>query len=97
MPTQKQFFNDSTYTTMIELRTGSTPQIDFKNPFLKNKFKGMNIYVQERLFNAGEFTIQGDIKFKNGNTEGRQQFESSSIDGLLFEMKAFIDNLKEQP
>lgn len=66
-----------------------------KNPFVKDKVDGIYMRLTKKLFDGDVFNNWiGSIEFKNGNTEGNQKFECSTIEELLYQMKIFLDNLK---
>lgn len=69
----------------------SAPSI-IKDPFNKDGFDGLSIYVSRKWF-SDEWDATGTINFKNGNTNGEQKFKNQTLDGLLIEMKQFLDSL----
>lgn len=63
-----------------------------KDPFNKDGFNGLSIFVNRKWIGDG-WSITGVVKFKNGNTNGEQDFRNQTLDGLLIEMKQFLDSL----
>lgn len=56
------------------------------NPFLKEKVE--SIWM---CYHMGEF--RGHIEFKNGSSEGKQNFKGNSFEDIALQMKEFIDAL----
>ena len=64
------------------------------DPFSKNSMIGLSTYSHRDLFN-GEWRYRGKVSFKNGDTEGEQNFTAESLNGLLTKMQAFVLTLEE--
>jgi len=77
---------------MKQIISENAPSI-IKDPFNKDGFDGLNVHVSRKWFSGG-WDITGAVYFKNGNTNGEQKFRNQTLDGLLIEMKQFLDNLK---
>ena len=69
-----------------------TPSI-IKDPFNKKGFNGLQIFVRKSSFRDA-WNISGDVDFTNGNTKGRQEFTSDTLDQLLIEIKTFLEQLQ---
>jgi len=51
---------------------------DVQNPFQKECITYISLTARPKLF-SGEWTFEGYVKFKAGNTEGRQEFYGSNL------------------
>jgi TPP-dependent 2-oxoacid decarboxylase len=71
--------------------------INFKNPFSKTKIKTINISMRTSLFDETHKYWTGYIEFKNGNTQGKQDFESKDVENgfaiITKEIQTFINSL----
>jgi hypothetical protein len=71
--------------------------IDFKNPFSKTKIHGISITMSTSMFDDNHKYWTGYIKFKNGNTEGRQDFKSEDVENgfaiITKEIQTFINSI----
>jgi hypothetical protein len=63
----------------------------FKNPFNKQSIVSVSVTTRERLFDLG-WISEGTIKFKNGNTEGKQEFIGESFDDVVGQIKTFLNH-----
>ena len=59
----------------------------FKDPFVKEGVKAIHIHG----YSAG---WSSSVEFENGNTEGKQRFESKDFNVLVNSIKAFIETLE---
>ncbi len=64
---------------------------NFKNPFNKNSIESISVSFRKRMFDLG-WIAEGSVRFKNGKTEGRQDFEGDSFDEVTQKIKYFIEN-----
>lgn len=79
----------------IELLTEDqqkTELTDLKDPFQKDKIIHMHMHVLKGLL-TNKFSVSGAIKFKNGNTNGEQEFQAETFAGLLQKMQEFLNSL----
>ena len=67
---------------------------NFNNPFKKQCIERISIfcYPQSKYTEKDELW-SGDIKFKNHNTTGEQNFKAGNINDLLSKMKIFAESL----
>lgn len=64
-----------------------------KDPFKKICVK--KIWVQfADTWDNNKWESYGWVEFKNGNTEGKQQFKGETFDEVVRQIKTFIDNLQ---
>jgi len=61
-----------------------------KDPFSKKNVNAIFIHFTKSFFDE-KWTASGSIKFKNGDTEGKQEFEGKSIDEIILKMKACLE------
>jgi hypothetical protein len=70
---------------------------NFKNPFSKSKIHGISITMSTSMFDKNHKYWTGYIKFKNGNTEGRQDFKSDDVENgfaiITKQIQTFINSL----
>lgn len=79
---------------MNELGQETIPSL-INNPFLKEKIIKVYILFSPKLFSNGEeWTAHGTVEFQNGNTKGLQTFKSPSFDGVVIQMREFINSLQ---
>lgn len=62
------------------------------DPFKVSKVTSVYVRYSESVF-GGNWGANGDVEFKNGNTEGRQKFEGETFDEVVVQIKAFIQTL----
>lgn len=62
-----------------------------KDPFAKNKIEKILVCYHPN-HNGGPW-CWGKLSFKNGNTGGEQDFDGTSFDEVVAQMKAVIDTL----
>lgn len=73
---------------------GNTTAISILNdPFNAARITGVSL--RYRKF-CGEGTFSGHVEFKNGNTDGRQNFDAANFDELIVKVKAFIESLPKE-
>lgn len=62
-----------------------------KDPFEKNSIEGVSV----RLFKGwnGEWRASGNVNFKNGNTEGTQNFKAQTFDEVVVQIKSLLQEL----
>lgn len=69
-----------------------SPVID---PFNNNSIKQVSLNVTKDIWGDKiTFRCWGYVSFKNQNTEGQQNFEASTFEELIIQVKAFVENLK---
>lgn len=78
---------------MIDIRKATDALADFKDPFSSDKIIKLSTYCSKDIF-TGDWIYRGTIGFQNGNTEGEQKFQASSLAELLKKMEAFVQELK---
>lgn len=62
------------------------------DPFSKNCMVGLSTYCSVGYM--GQWSYNGNVKFKNGDTEGEQKFKAESLNALLVKMQAFVETLE---
>lgn len=78
---------------MFKLEYNKSYISPLKDPFNKESFDGLSIFINKRIFGEG-YRVIGNIDFENNMTKGTQTFEADSFDELVLKMKTFLDNLK---
>jgi hypothetical protein len=61
------------------------------NPFKKSSIISINVDYSQSLFDHDKWSAYGNIKFKNGNTEGNQKFRGDSFDNVVAQIKNYIN------
>ena len=64
-----------------------------KNPFEKECITDVNILIYKSRFPPFEIKHIATVVFKNGNTEGKQNFEAGDFTTLVVQIQSFINNL----
>lgn len=64
-----------------------------KDPFVKDAVKGIHIHMMESAFGDG-VSFSAKVVFKNGNTEGVQNFEGTDFEDLFTQINEFGKSLK---
>lgn len=67
---------------------------EIKDPFLKDKIICLLINVSKGIFSPYAWRFSASVEFKNGDTEGKQNFNASSFDELIVKVKAFLETMK---
>jgi hypothetical protein len=62
-------------------------------PFEKDCIESVSIWMQRSLFDRDDLRFSCDIKFKNGNTEGKHSIKGTSFEDCFLQLKAFVENL----
>ena len=65
------------------------------DPFKKKCLKDISMFAHLNTYD-GTARITGSVDFKNGDTEGTQNFRASSLGELLMKIHAFCMNLEEK-
>lgn len=65
---------------------------NLNDPFNKNNIKRINVSFRELTFTPGTWVASGVVNFRNGNTEGTQNFEGESFDDVVLQIKQFINS-----
>lgn len=64
------------------------------DPFNRSSMVGLSTYCSVGY--DGRWSYRGTVKFKNGDTEGEQNFKGDSLNALLVKMQAFVETLDEE-
>lgn len=64
------------------------------DPFSKNCMVGLSVFCSVGY--KGEWSYNGRVQFKNGDTEGEQKFKADSLNAVLIKMQAFVETLEGQ-
>jgi len=75
-----------------ENSTASNAVKPYNDPFHRDNLKQITIYYRQPWSNDS-WKATGNIVFKQGNTEGTQQFEAATIELLLEDMARFVQQL----
>jgi hypothetical protein len=79
---------------IVEQLKESTSISILKDPFKMDKVHGVSIHISTGF--AGNKYCWGVVTFKNGNTEGKQNFENSTdFNALVKEIQSFIATLEK--
>lgn len=79
--------------TMNLLDTNSKIAISpIKDPFKKEGVSEIWTYIKKDIFSK-KWQFNGWITFKNGSTEGKQEFSEDSFEDLIKAMKEVLDNI----
>jgi hypothetical protein len=74
------------------IKIGETKIGNLQDPFSKNCVVRVYVsYSMGRL--SGEWSANGSVEFKNGNTNGEQTFDGKSFDEVVSKIKSFIETL----
>lgn len=77
------FVNEEAKTNYID---------NFKDPFKSDKIKSVFFHIRQCPF-AEKTTFGANVKFENGMTEGKQNFEANDFVSLVVAVDHFIKNL----
>ena len=77
---------------MKELFGDTLPTL-VKDPFKGGCIKEIHLHVNKKTFGEG-FYITGSVKFKNGDTEGIQNFNADSLGELYTDIMNFCLSLE---
>ena len=80
MPNNNKLFGDTSAVSVI------------KDPFCSENIESITLRTYRNWFERG-FTTSGTVEFKNGNTEGKQQFEASNLSELFMKIYKFCQSL----
>lgn len=75
----------------IKIGSQSIPSI-LNNPFSKNMVTNVSVNYRKGRF-SGKWSATGWVEFKNGKTEGRQDFEGENFDDVATQIREFIKTL----
>ena len=80
---------------IVEQLKASTSMSILKDPFKMDKVHSVSINISTNTF-SGEKYCWANVKFKNGNTEGQQNFgNTTDFNGLVREVQLFIETLEK--
>ena len=65
------------------------------NPFKKSCITNIKMSMWKGTL-TGDINIDGYVKFKNGATEGKQDFKASNLPELLMKIYKFCEELSDQ-
>ena len=71
---------------------GSQLPAEVKNPFSMEYIEEIHLHCTKKLFGDG-FHIWGTVKFKNGDTEGTQEFKAEGLGDLFVKIHDFCERL----
>jgi hypothetical protein len=66
--------------------------VTIKDPFGKDKVTDITVYFT-KSFIGDNWSARGSITFKNGQTEGKQQFKGNTFDDVVLQIKTVLNNL----
>ena len=64
-----------------------------KDPFKKNCVTGITVRFEANIFNSEKWDADGYVYFKNGNSNGQQNFKGDTFDSVVIQIKAFLETL----
>ena len=73
--------------------TKRTAVSGLNDPFKKECLKDISIFAHRSMFDPYHFSFSGTVGFQNGNTNGEQKFEGSSLDDIYNQIYEFCENL----
>lgn len=77
------------------------PSAPFELSILRDPFASENIVLVRACWVRGRVTegvhIYGEVGFRNGATEGKQEFQAATYEELLLKIKAFVESLPKAP
>lgn len=76
---------------MLKLNNSNKPTLHV-DPFKKDKLESVHLRYT-KFWSKDPFKWTGEIKFKNGNTSGQQEFEEKELPDILAKMQQFLDSL----
>ena len=71
---------------------GNQLPAEVKNPFSMEYIEEIHLHCTKKLFGDG-FHIWGTVKFKNGDTEGTQEFKAEGLGDLFVKIHDFCERL----
>ena len=77
---------------LLNFGTNSKELSIIKDPFIKGKVTKISVTYGD-FWRDGKWKATGFVDFKNGNTEGCQNFEAPTFDEVVQQMKTMINNL----
>ena len=78
---------------MKELFGESLPTL-VKDPFKGECINAIHMHAHKSILNGG-FNFTGHVEFKNGNTEGTQNFKADNLGELYVKIQNFCMTLKK--
>lgn len=78
----------------LEKRDGSLPT-EINNPFNIENIEEVHMHCTKYLF-SDSFHIWGSVVFKNGNTQGKQEFNADSLGDLYMKIYNFCERLSNR-
>lgn len=90
-----QLFSSNKNQEKKEINEETLP-FDLRNPFSKNSITEIHIHMYKPNTYRFHSHITANVKFKNGNTEGIQNFESDDFLSLMKKLDNFIKSLNNQ-
>ena len=79
--------------TVSKLFGGSfTPSI-IKDPFNMKYVERISLSMRRRIFDHNELVFEASVHFKNGNTEGTQNFTGENFEDLFRKVYNFCSTL----
>ena len=65
---------------------------EINNPFNMQYIEAIHLHCTKKLFDDG-FNFWGSVVFKNGDTEGTQEFKAESLGDLFVKIHNFCERL----
>jgi hypothetical protein len=79
---------------MEELFGKSMPSV-IKDPFYGEHISAIHMHANKSVF-SGLFTFTASVEFRNGDTEGRQEFRADNLGGLYQKVVDFCMSLEKK-
>ena len=77
---------------LLGTNNGSQLPAEVKNPFSMENIDEIHLHCTKKWFGDG-FNIWGSVEFKNGETQGKQEFKAESLGELFVKIHGFCERL----
>jgi hypothetical protein len=78
----------------INIKEASAHISILKDPFNKENMNGLSIFCS--IGWNGQWSYNGTVRFKNGNTQGEQRFEGKDLKDLLLKIENFVETIDQK-
>ena len=77
---------------LLGTNNGNQLPVEVKNPFSMEYIEDIHLHCTKKWFGDG-FNIWGTVVFKNGDTQGTQEFKAESLGELFVKIHNFCERL----
>ena len=77
---------------LLGTNNGNQLPAEVKNPFSMEYIEDIHLHCTKKWFGVG-FNIWGTVVFKNGETQGTQEFKAESLGELFVKIHNFCERL----